>query len=108
MIFADTSALIAAMVADDRSHIAAQRAEAMLRSDGEELWTIDPVLTELWQLLRRGVGTGRADALLLGLLDHGIRRETLVDADYVRAREIGRQWPHQGLSLTDRQSFAVM
>lgn len=108
MIFADTSALLAALIDDDRSHQAARRAEAALRSAREELWTIDPVLTELWQLLRRRLGQDRADALLAGLLDRGIRREPLADGDYVRAREIGREWPHGGLSLTDRQAFAVM
>jgi len=108
LIFTDTSALIAAVVVDDRYHREAQRAEAALRSAREQLWTIDSVLTELWIQLRRFVGHARADQLVIGLLDRGLRREPVEPEDYSRCWEIGREWPDQRLSLTDRQAFAVM
>lgn len=50
MVFADTSALFAFLVADDRHHSDAVRVEVSLRAQREMLWTIDPVLTELWLL----------------------------------------------------------
>jgi predicted nucleic acid-binding protein len=108
LIFADTSALYATLVHADRRHADAQRAEASLRGAREELWTIDPVLTELWLLLNRAAGQRRADASLIGLLDAGLRREVVAPEDYLRAWQFAREWPDQRFALTDRQAFAVM
>lgn len=96
------------LVRDDAHHRDAVRAEAEVRSQREQLWTIDPVLTELWLLLRREVGVARSDALVAGLLDRGVRRESLQDPDFMRAWQIGREWADQHFSLTDRQAFAVL
>lgn len=108
MIFVDTSALFAFLVADDRSHADAVRAEADLRARRELLWTIDPVLTELWLLLCRETRRELCDRLVGGLLDRGLRREPLQPEDYTRAWELARDWPDQEFSLTDRQAFAAI
>ena len=108
MLFVDTGALFAFLVRADIHHLDAVRAEADMRSRREQLWTIDPVLTELWLLLRREIGVARSDALLAGLLDRGVRRETLQDQDFMRAWQFGREWSDQNFSLTDRQAFAVL
>lgn len=108
MIFADTSALYAALIADDVNHPRARRAEAFLREQREQIWTIDAVLTELWLLLRRDLTRAFCDSLVRGLMDHGLRREPVIADDYRRAWEIGRDWSDQRFSLTDRQAFAAI
>ena len=108
MLFVDTGALFALMVRDDANHPDAVRAEAEVRNRGEQVWTIDPVLTELWLLLRREIGVIRSDDLVAGVLDRGVRREALEDPDFTRAWQLGRQWADQDFSLTDRQAFAVL
>jgi hypothetical protein len=64
------------------------------------LWTIDPVLTELWFLLRRETGREASDQLIAGLLDRGLRRESLQPESYTRAWALAREWPDQDFSLT--------
>ena len=108
MRFADTSALFAFLVADDIHHPEALRAEASIRANREAVWTIDPVLTELWLLLRREVSPAVCDRLVGGLLDRGLRREQVQPGDYDRAWEIGRTWADQAFSLTDRQAFVAL
>ena len=108
MVFADTGALYALLVVDDVHHQEAVRAEQMLRERREQLWSLDPVFTELWLLLRRDVNVETCDRLVRGLLQHGVQRERLESQDYTRAWEIGRDWSDQTFSLTDRQAFAAM
>ncbi len=108
MVFADTSALFAFLVADDRHHADAVRAETGLRAQREILWTIDPALTELWLLLRRETNRVLSDQLIAGLLDRGLRREPLQPESYTRAWGLAREWPDQDFSLTDRQAFAAI
>ena len=108
VLFADTGALFALLVRDDVHHADAVRAEAEIRARREQVWTIDPVLTELWLLLRREIGTRRCDGLVGGVLERGVRREPLLDQDFARAWQIGGEWHDQDFSLTDRQSFAVL
>lgn len=108
MLFVDTGALFALMVRDDANHSDAVRAEAEVRNRREQVWTIDPVLTELWLLLRREIGVIRSDVLVAGVLDRGVRREALEDQDFTRAWQLGRQWADQNFSLTDRQAFGVL
>ena len=108
MLFVDTGALFALMVRDDANHPDAVRAEAEVRNRGEQVCTIDPVLTELWLLLRREIGVIRSDVLVAGVLDRGVRREALEDQDFTRAWQLGRQWADQNFSLTDRQAFGVL
>ena len=108
MLFVDTGALFAFLVRDDVQHVPAVRAEAEIRGRREQVWTIDPVLSELWLLLRRGVGVARSDALVAAVLDRGILREALQDQDFRRAWQFGREWSDQNFSLTDRQAFAVL
>jgi predicted nucleic acid-binding protein len=108
VLFADTSALFAFLVRDDAHHSDAIRVEALVRGQHEQVWTIDPVLTELWLLLRREIGVTRSDALVAGVLQHGVRREALAEQDFTRAWVLGRQWGDQQFSLTDRQAFAVL
>jgi len=108
VLFVDTGALFAFLVRNDANHLDAVRAEAEIRSRREEVWTIDPVLTELWLLLRREIGVTRTDNVVAGLLDRGVRREPLEDRDFTRAWQFGRQWADQDFSLTDRQAFAVL
>ena len=108
VIFCDTSALLAFLVPRDQYHARALGADVSIRQRREVLWTIDPVLTELWRLLRGGLGGARADGLVGGLLDSGMRCQALDPVDYARAWQIGAQWPDQTFSLTDRQAFAAM
>jgi predicted nucleic acid-binding protein len=108
VLFIDTGALFAFLVRHDAHHQNAVRAEAEIRSRREQVWTIDPVLTELWLLLRREIGVTRSDELVAGLLDRGVQREPLEDQDFTRAWEFGRKWADQNFSLTDRQAFAVL
>jgi predicted nucleic acid-binding protein len=108
VIFSDTSALYALLVPGDQYHARAAAARIQIQQQREVLWTIDPVLTELWLLLRRGVGFVRADRYVRGLLDSGLRREPLEPADYTRAWQIATEWSDQRFSLTDRQAFAAM
>ena len=108
MIFTDASALYASLVSDDARHLEAERAHAVLVTRREQLWTIDPVLTELWHLLRRDLTRDFCDQLVMGLLERGLRREQLHDEDYVRAWQIGQEWADQDFSLTDRQAFAAI
>ncbi|MFN8521665.1 MAG: hypothetical protein U0821_00980 [Chloroflexota bacterium] len=108
MIFADTSALFAFLVADDRHHVRAVLAEALIRRDRGTLWTIDPVLPELWLLLRRETDSGQADRLVSALLDRGLRRHGMEQHTVSRALALGREWPDQGFSLTVRQAFAAI
>jgi hypothetical protein len=84
------------------------RAATRLREEREQLWTIDPTLTELWLLLAREVSGAVCDRLVRGLLDAGLRREPPVPEDYRRAWEIGLTWPDQRFSLTDRQAFSAI
>ncbi len=108
MIFADTSALFALLVRGDAHHPDAVGAETGIRTRREQVWTIDPVLTELWLLLRREVGAHRSDALVSGLLHRGLLREPLLLQDYEQAWAIAEQWPDQRFSLADRQAFAAI
>jgi predicted nucleic acid-binding protein len=108
VLFADTGALFAFLVQNDANHLDAVRAEAAIRSRREQLWTIDPVLTELWLLLRREIGVSRSDELVAGVLDRGVQRQTLEDQDFTRVWQLGRQWVDLNFSLTDRQAFAVL
>jgi predicted nucleic acid-binding protein len=108
VVFADTSALFAFLVADDRHHPDAVRAETLLRAQREILWTIDPILTELWLLLRRETNRALSDRLIAGLLDRGLRREPLQPESYTRAWALDREWPDQDFSLSDRQAFAAI
>lgn len=105
MIFADTTALFALLRPDDRHHSDATRAAVRFRDHGEEIWTIDPVLTELWVLLRRDVGVRLADQYLAELLERGLRREPIDGSTYARCWAIAADWPDQRFSLTDRQCF---
>ena len=108
MLFADTSAFFAFLVRDDAHHIDAVHVESDIRTQREQVWTIDPVLTELWLLLRKEIGANKSDTLVAGMLGRGVRRETLEDQDFARAWLLGNQWSDQDFSLTDRQAFAVL
>ncbi|MBI2912093.1 MAG: type II toxin-antitoxin system VapC family toxin [Chloroflexi bacterium] len=108
MIFADTSALFASLISDDPHHVHASEVEALIRQQREAVWTIDPVLTELWLILRRKFSVHMCDQIVEGLTRRGIQVEGAGAADYARAWDIGRQWPDQEFSLTDRQAFAAM
>ena len=108
VVFADTGALYALLVVGVAHHQDAVRAERILREQREQLWTLDPVLTELWLLLRRDVDIQTCDRLVRGLLQRGLKREQLEIQDFARAWEIGRDWSDQTFSLTDRQAFAAI
>ena len=108
VLFADTSALFAFLVRDDVHHGDAVQAERLLRSRREILWTIDPVLTELWLLLRRETTRVQSDHLVAAMLHGGLRRVSLQEEDYLRAWALAREWPDQDFSLTARQAFAAI
>ncbi|HEY3117607.1 MAG TPA: hypothetical protein VGK54_12760 [Chloroflexota bacterium] len=108
MIFSDTGALFALLVDDDQFHAEARGAENAIRNSHEELWTIDPMVTELWSMLFRRYGVSRADGSVKSLLARGLRCERVDPQDYERAWEFGEQWPDQPFSLADRQAFAAI
>jgi predicted nucleic acid-binding protein len=108
VIFADTSALFAALVSSDSRHAEAVSADAVIRAHREAVWTIDPVLAELWFLLRRELSRDACDRLLRSLLDLGLQREPLQIEHFTRALAIGREWPDQDFSLIDRLAFAAI
>jgi predicted nucleic acid-binding protein len=108
VIFADTGALFAFCVRSDVHHADAVRAAAQVLARREPIWTIDPVLTELWRLLRRDISGSRSDAVVGGLLERGLQREPLEDQDYSHALVLGQRWADQEFSLTGRQAFAVL
>jgi predicted nucleic acid-binding protein len=108
VIFADTSALLALFIAADRHHEEAVRAWDRVRASRQRLWTIDPVLNELWLLVRRRSGNRIADQLLEALLDRGLERELVRSEHYARAWALAREWPDQDFSLTDRLAFAAL
>ena len=66
------------------------------------------VLTELWLLLRRHATLEKCDLVVSGLLERGLRREPLQPESYARAWDLGREWPDQNFSLTDRQAFVAI
>jgi predicted nucleic acid-binding protein len=107
VLFADTSALFAFVVRDAPHHHDAVRVESEVRKQREQVWTIDPVLAELWLLLRRDFGTTSSDAVIARLLEHGLRREILDDEDFRQAIKWSRVGVDQDFSLTHRQAFAV-
>lgn len=70
--------------------------------------TTDHVLLETWLLLRGRIGRSAADAFWGGLRSGVARVECVGDADLEAAWTIGREFPDQDFSITDRTSFAVM
>lgn len=108
MLFADAGALFAVLISDDSHHLDASRVAAENRESRERLWTIDPVLTELWLLLRRDLGQVRADEAVGGLTKQGLQRESLRAEDFARSWQFGADWADQEFALTDRQAFSVM
>ena len=96
------------MVRNDVHHVDAVQVEAEVRARREQVWTIDPVLTELWLLLRREIGAERSDSLVGGIVARGVSRDALQDQDFARASALGKEWDDQRFSLTDRQAFAVL
>lgn len=93
--------------ASDRHHAEAARTfEA--RGTGGDLVTTDYVVVETWCLLRARMGRPVAmqfwDAMTTGV----VRVLGVASGDFVRARQIAREWPDQAFSLVDCTSFAVM
>lgn len=46
--------------------------------------------------------------MVFGLLERGLRREPIWDGDLRRVAEIGRLWPDQDFTPTDRLAFACI
>jgi predicted nucleic acid-binding protein len=103
-LFVDSSALYAAVDADDRHN---ERARQVLEA-GEPLVTSDHVLVETWLLLQRRLGAPTADRFWGGIRDGGAAVELVGSADLEVAWAIGEAFPDQGFSIVDRTSFAVM
>jgi len=103
-LFVDTSVWYAAADASDAAN---SRAKELL-SGGEALVTSDHVLLETWMLLRRRIGKGAADEFWSGLRSGVATIECVGEADLETAWTIGRDFPDQDFSITDRTSFAVM
>jgi predicted nucleic acid-binding protein len=103
-LFVDSSALYAAVDADDRHN---ERATHVLAT-GEPLVTSDHVLVETWLLLQRRVGAHTADRFWGAIRDSGAAVELVGSADLEVAWSIGEAFPDQGFSIVDRTSFAVM
>jgi predicted nucleic acid-binding protein len=103
-LFVDTSVWYAAADSSDRSNT---RAKEIL-SVREVLVTTDHVLVETWALLRWRLTRDAADAFWRALRAGVARVECIGEADLEAAWTIGRDFPDQDFSLTDRTSFATM
>ncbi len=106
MIFVDTGAWFATVVASDVNHA---RATAWLGSNRDLLVTSDYVLDEALTLLRARGFPEQAIDLGVDLLDNGIARMNLLDAiDIGRAWDVFRRYRDKQWSFTDCSSKVVM
>jgi uncharacterized protein len=103
-LFADTSALYAALDRSDRHNA---RAKEIL-AEGGRLTTTNHVLVETWRLTRVRLGRPAAEGLWGGLRAGGAAIETVLPGDLDAAWRIGEAFPDQDFSIVDRTSFAVM
>jgi predicted nucleic acid-binding protein len=103
-LFVDTSAWYAAADAGDASN---SRAKELL-GQGEPLVTTDHVLVETWLLLHHRLGRRAAERFWEGIRGGAAAVEDAGVADLEAAWSIGRAFPDQDFSITDRTSFAVM
>ena len=103
-LFVDTSVWYAAADTADRSN---ERAREIL-SAGHRLVTTDHVLIECWTLLHCRIHRAAAETFWDGVRSGIAGIECVGLADLHAASAIGRAFPHQGFSLVDRTSFAVM
>lgn len=100
----DTSVWFAAAYTRDAWNA---RAKALLAA-GERLLTTDHVLVETWLLLRGRFHAGAAERFWDGVRGGAAAIEMVTAADLEAAWMIGRVFPEQGFSITDRTSFALM
>ncbi len=103
-LFVDTGVWYAAA---DRADAHNERAKRILSGAEEPLVTSDHVLLEVWYLLRARGSWSVAETVVEDV--RKVARVACVrQADLDAALEIGRRFPDQDFSLTDRTSFAVM
>jgi predicted nucleic acid-binding protein len=93
---------------NDRHHRDAAAVAEEIKRRHEPLWTIDPVVVELWRLIRGAFGGEAADRSIQALTARGLAVEPIERTDYVRAWQLGGQWADQDFALTDRLCFAAM
>ncbi len=107
MLFVDTGAFYAAADGSDTHHTEAAAAFKARGTTGD-LLTTDHVVVETWFLIRARLGRDAAlqfwDAMGSGV----VSVVGVSSADFVRARQIARNWPDQAFSIVDCTSFAAM
>ena len=104
--FVDTTAMVALVDSDDRSHAAMVEAYRSLVSERYRLFTTDFAIAETFDLLRTGVGATLARQWLR---DSTLEVYHVDQADLRRARRaVLRQSSGPGLSFADAISLVVM
>ena len=107
IVFADTSALFALLVRDDRMHVRAKENFAYFAGNGAQLLTSSFVLVETVALLQRRVGLAPVhdfNAKILPLME-----VVWIDAEwYGRAMQRLLAQARRSLSLVDCVSFEIM
>lgn len=106
-LFVDSGGFYAAADESDAHHVEA-RATFQARGPTGDLVTTDHVVVESWLLLRARLGRDAAmrfwDAMETGV----VTVMGVASRDFLRARQIARDWPDQAFSIVDCTSFAAM
>lgn len=103
-LFVDTSVWFSAVNANDAKNT---RAKAVLASQ-VSIVTSSLVLAESWRLIHQKLHWRAAESFW-GVIRNGAAQvESVTTADFEAAWQIGKRYPDQNFSLTDRTSFAMM
>jgi predicted nucleic acid-binding protein len=104
--FVDSSAIVALVDRDDRTHAAAVAAYHSLVGSGYRLFTTNHVVVEVYDLLASGVG---ADVARRWLRDNRLAIYTTDEVDEEQARKmVAGANDNRPLTLTDAISIVVM
>jgi predicted nucleic acid-binding protein len=104
--FVDSSAIVALIDRDDRTHTAAVEAYRSLVASGYRLFTTNHVVVEVYDLLASGLGHDVARQWLRG---NRLAVYTTDEDDEEKARKmVANADGNQSLSLTDALSIVVM
>jgi uncharacterized protein len=103
-LFVDTSVWFAAVNANDTQN---KRAKSALVNQGTFV-TSTLVLAESWRLIHQKLHWKAAESFWSVIRNGAAQVENVIAADFETAWQIGKRYPDQDFSLTDRTSFALM